>query len=97
MFDVYLLIQPAPDLDLSRLGTALSSGPFVVEIEQRDDDLLGVWCRGIHSTGAASFPESLRLAQTGLSMALKNAYPTYAERGGLLWRDVLRAEVHTAS
>lgn len=97
MFDIYLLIQPPGSSRFEGLQEALSGAPFSVAIEERRDGLLGIWCYGVKATGAASLPEALRIAQVSLSVPLKHTYPAYAEHGGLLWRDVLRAEVLSQS
>jgi hypothetical protein len=93
LLDVYFLIQPPSAGRFEGLEEALSETHFKVGIEERSDGLLGIWCYGIDVPGAASLPEALRIAQVGLSIPLKHTYPAYAEHGGLLWRDVLRAEV----
>ena len=95
-YDVHLVITPAGGDRFERLGEVFEGSPFPVEIEERDDGLLGVWCRGIRSAGILAMPEALRLAQIGLSIPLKNAYPAYAGRG-LLWSDVVSAEVRTVT
>jgi len=96
VFDVHLVITTPEGSRFEGLEDALAETPFTVEIEERDDGLLGIWCRGVKSSGVASLPEALRIAQVSLSVPLKHAYPAYADRGGLLWRDVVMAEVIVA-
>lgn len=71
---------------------AVDGPKFAVEIEERDGNLLWFRCLGIKASGAAAMPEALRVAQVGLSTALKRTIPAYAEHGGLLWKDVQSAE-----
>lgn len=96
MYSVYLLIVPPEGERLDDLDETLQDASFKTSVERRMDGLLGIWCHGIEPSGVAALPEALRLAQVGLSIALKHHYPAYVNRGGLLWSDVMRAEVLTA-
>lgn len=95
MYSVHLVITPPDGERLVGLEEVLQDAPFEVIIEERADNMLRVWCHGIQPTGSAALPEALRLAQVGLSVPLKHAYPVYATRGGLLWSDVVTAEILT--
>lgn len=92
-YSVHLVIIPPEGEFLVGVEDALKDAPFEVDVERRSDNMLGVWCRGVKASGVAAFPEALRLSQVGLSVALKNHYPVYANRGGLLWSDVATAEI----
>jgi hypothetical protein len=92
VYDVHLVIIP-PDGQLEEIEEVLAGATFQVEVEDRDDGMLGIWCLGIKSSGISALPEALRLAQVGISVPLKHAYPVFANRGGLLWSDVVSAEV----
>ena len=95
-YSVHLVIIPPEGEHLTGLeDDVFQDVHFEVDIEQRSDGTLGIWCRGITPAGPAALPEALRLAQVGLSVALKNKYPVYAKRGGLLWSDVATAEINS--
>jgi len=94
-YNVRLVIIPLEGERLEGLEEALQDAPFEVSIEERSDNMLGIWCRGLEPSGIAALPEALRLAQVGLSVPLKHHYPAYAKRGGLLWSDVAMAEILT--
>lgn len=96
MYSVYLLIIPPDGERLEDLDDVLADAPFKTSVERRIDGNFGVWCHGIKPSGAAALPEALRLAQVGLSVPLKHHYPAYAARGGLLWSDIMTAEILTA-
>ena len=98
-YDVFLLVRPPAGVTAEQIGFELAvDGPkFAVEVEPREDGLLGFRCQSIKASGAAAMPEALRVAQVGLSTALKRTIPAYAEHGGLLWKDVASAEATARS
>jgi hypothetical protein len=93
-FTVQLFVRPPDSVTAEQVAFEMAvEGPkFAVEVEGREDGLILFRCSNVKASGVAAMPEAMRVAQSGLSAALKHSIPAYADHGGLLWKDVWRAE-----
>lgn len=92
-FDVRLLIEvPRTEIADPPIEEALSGAKVEYEVEFVDEAHLAIWAKKVPAKGNAAMLEALRSTQAGLSGLLRAAYPYYAQRGGLFWLDVVKAD-----
>lgn len=96
IFDVTLRARlPVAGVPVEQVAELSGGAPFPVSVEMVGD----VWvlrCAGVVSDGMTAFPEALRKAQLGVSVGFReSSVPGLAGRG-LLWADIVSADVRVA-
>jgi hypothetical protein len=94
-YDVTLRLRLDDESERDAVSSHIDEAPFEVVVLDADDISLTLRCFGIEASGNNAMPEVLRRAQVGISSALRHNVPTMSERGGLLWSDIMSAEVET--
>jgi hypothetical protein len=96
-FDVTLTIAyDGTDEELTILAGTLKNAPFPAELSVEGPGVITIHCQKVPAAGIAALPESLRKTQAGLSPLFRQSVAAAAARGGLLWGDVLAADVRRA-
>jgi len=85
-----------PEVLLTDLFEALPEVPSVVYIHIEGSDTLVAVCKDVESSGLMALPEAMRKTQVKLSHAFRAVSPVFSARGGLLWSDIVAADVRTA-
>lgn len=93
-FDVVLSVRPPDEVGTQHVSDVLAQVGDGVGAEV-EDDLVRV--RVLVEIPSDALPEVIRAAQARLSVELRSAIPEYAERGGLVWRDIVRASIASVS